>query len=72
MAAASSLPALVETAPEPVLIVADPLDGDLLNYECWLLPPGRADPVEQIVRAVSWMAGPFAVAAGATALALLF
>lgn len=51
----------------------DPLDGDRIGYDCWLLPPEPIGPGERAVRAASRAAGMIsALAAGAGAFAILF
>lgn len=62
MASASPLPALApqisETARAPSRTVDDPLDGDRLGYNAWLLPPEEIGPTERLVRSASSAAGP--------------
>lgn len=77
MASTSPLPAFVpnsfETAPAPSRAAFDPLDGDRIDFDAWLLPPAEVGPTERALRAVSWAAGPItALAACAGAFAILF
>lgn len=77
MASASPLPAFApsafDAAPAPARAELDPLDGDRIDFDCWLLPPEEIGPAERIVRALSWAAGPAAaLAAGAGAFLILF
>lgn len=51
--------------------VADPLDGDRIDYDAWLLPPAAPGPGERAVRAASVAAGPIALAAAVAGLLAL-
>lgn len=76
MASASPLPSFTPVAPERAPAPtrpADPLDGDRIGYDCWLLPPEPVGLVERILRTASQAAGLIAaLAAGAGAFAILF
>lgn len=75
MAAASSMPAFDPSAlqPAPLRPAAEPLDGDRIDFGCWLLPPAERGMAEQIVQAASWIAGPTTtLIAGVGAIAFLF
>lgn len=54
MASLASLPLPAEQ-PE---ISEDPLVGDRIGYDAWLLPPKELEPAERVIRFCSKLAGP--------------
>jgi hypothetical protein len=36
----------------------DPLKGDYIGYDAWLLPPEELEPAERMIRLCSRLAGP--------------
>jgi hypothetical protein len=54
MASLASLPLPVE---QPGTF-EDPLVGDRIGYDAWLLPPKKLEPAERIIRFCSMLVGP--------------